>query len=156
LTRAFAVHARTLELLDMRGIAEEVVSQGVQLPEVRVHIGKGEVAFNLRHPDSRFPYTLTVRQARTEALLEKRARDLGVEIVHGAEVTDLRQDAGGVTVTVNGDQTERASYVVGCDGARSAVRRLLGVRFSGRSYDTRIVLADSRFTRKLPLAVNPF
>lgn len=155
-TRAFAVHARTLELLDMRGIADELVSQGFPLPEVRVHLGQGEIVFNMRHPESRFPYTLVVRQARTEALLEKRARDLGVEIVHGAEVTDLRQDANGVTVTVNGAHTERASYVAGCDGAHSVVRRLLGVRFSGRSYDTRIVLADSRFTRKLPLAVNPF
>jgi 2-polyprenyl-6-methoxyphenol hydroxylase-like FAD-dependent oxidoreductase len=155
-TRAFAVHARTLELLDMRGIAEELVSQGVQLPEVRVHLGHQEIPFDLRHPDSRFPYTLIVRQARTEALLEKRARGLGVEIVHGAEVTDLRQDADGVTVTVNNDRTEQATYVVGCDGAHSTVRGLLGVRFSGRSYDTRIVLADARFDRDLPLAVNPF
>jgi 2-polyprenyl-6-methoxyphenol hydroxylase-like FAD-dependent oxidoreductase len=155
-TRAFAVHARTLELLDMRGIADELVSQGVKLPEVRVHLGRREVVFDLRHPDSRFPYTLIVRQARTEALLEKRARGLGVEIVHGAEVTGLRQDADGVIVTVNNDHTERATYVVGCDGAHSTVRRLLGVRFSGRSYDTRIVLADSRFDRDLPLAVNPF
>jgi len=156
LTRAFAVHARTLELLDMRGIADELVAQGIQLPEVRTHLGTGEIVLDLRHPDSRFPYTLIVRQARTEALLEKRVRGLGVEIRSGAEVTDLRQDADGVTVTVNGDRTERASYVVGCDGAHSAVRRLLGVRFSGRSYDTRIMLADARFDRDLPLAVNPF
>jgi flavin-dependent dehydrogenase len=57
---------------------------------------------------------------------------------------------------VNGERTERASYVVGCDGAHSTVRGLLGVRFSGRSYDTRIILADARFERDLPLAVNPF
>src|SRR5262249_8395653 len=156
LTRAFALHARTLELLDMRGIADELVQQGFPLPEVRVHLGRREIVFNLRHPDSRFPYTLVVRQARTEALLEKRARGLGVEIVHGAEVTGLRQDADGVTVTVNGDREERAAYVVGCDGAHSAIRRLLGVRFSGRSYDTRILLADPRFERDLPPAVNPF
>src|SRR5262249_18663889 len=153
------VHARTLELLDMRGIADDLVSQGFPLPEVRVHFGHGEhgeAVFNLRHPDSRFPYTLVVRQARTEALLEKRARGLGVEIVHGAEVTGLRQDADGVTVTVNGDRTERAAYVVGCDGAHSTVRRLLGVRFSGRSYDTRILLADARFERGPPPRVHPF
>jgi 2-polyprenyl-6-methoxyphenol hydroxylase-like FAD-dependent oxidoreductase len=156
LTRAFAVHARTLELLDMRGIADELVSQGFPLPEVRVHLGNGEVVFGLRHPDSRFPYTLVVRQARTEALLEKRARDLGVEIRYGAEVTGLRQDPEGVTVTVDGGHPERARYLVGCDGAHSTVRRLLGVRFSGRSYDTRIMLADARFERDLPLAVNPF
>jgi 2-polyprenyl-6-methoxyphenol hydroxylase-like FAD-dependent oxidoreductase len=156
LTRAFALHARSLELLDMRGIADELVAQGFPLPEVRAHLGTGEIVFNMRHPDSRFPYTLVIRQARTEALLEKRARGLGVEFRAGAEVTDLRQDAEGVTVTVGGDRTERASYVIGCDGAHSTVRRLLGVRFSGRSYDTRIILADARFDRDLPLAVNPF
>jgi 2-polyprenyl-6-methoxyphenol hydroxylase-like FAD-dependent oxidoreductase len=132
------------------------VSQGVPLPEVRTHLGRRDVVLNLRHPDSRFPYTLVVRQARTEALLEKRARGLGVEIVHGAEVTGLRQDGEDVTLTINGNREERTTYVVGCDGAHSTVRRLLGVRFSGRSYDTRIVLADARFEFDLPLAVNPF
>ena len=93
LTRAFALHARPLELLDMRGIAGELVAQGLQLPEVRVHLGRGEVAVNLRHPDSRFPYVLIIRQARTEAQLEQRALQLGVQIARGAEVTGLRQDA---------------------------------------------------------------
>jgi 2-polyprenyl-6-methoxyphenol hydroxylase-like FAD-dependent oxidoreductase len=156
LTRAFALHARSLELLDMRGLADELVPQGFPLPEVRAHLGRRDIVFDIRHPDSRFPYTLVVRQARTEALLEKRARGLGVEIVHGAEVTGLRQDADGVTVTVNGGREERAAYVVGCDGAHSTVRRLLGVPFSGRTYDTRILLADARFERDLPRAVNPF
>jgi 2-polyprenyl-6-methoxyphenol hydroxylase-like FAD-dependent oxidoreductase len=156
LTRAFALHARTLELLDMRGIADQLVSQGLKLPEVRVHLGHSQVAFNLRHPDSRFPYVLIIRQARTEALLEQRARRLGVQIVRGAEVTGLRQDAQGVTLTINGGHTERAAYAVGCDGAYSAVRGLLGVRFTGRTYQTRILLADARFDHQLPLAVNPF
>ena len=156
LTRAFALHARTLELLDMRGIAGELVAQGLQLPEVRVHLGHGEVAFDLRHPDSRFPYVLIIRQARTEALLEQRARQLGVQIARGTEVTGLRQDAHGVALTVNGGRDERAAYAVGCDGAHSAVRRLLGVQFTGRTYQTHILLADARFGRELPLAVNPF
>src|SRR5262249_56582454 len=138
----------------MRGIADELVQQGFPLPEVRVHLGRREIVFNLRHPDSRFPYTLVVRQARTEALLEKRARGLGVEIVHGAEVTGLRQDADGVTVTVNGDRTERAAYVVGCDGAHSTVRRLLGVRFRGRRHDTPILLPRAPFRRAPPRARN--
>jgi 2-polyprenyl-6-methoxyphenol hydroxylase-like FAD-dependent oxidoreductase len=156
LTRAFAVHARMLELLDMRGLADTLVSQGLQVPEVRVHFRRGEAVFDLRHPDSRFPYVLVVRQARTEALLEQRARDLGVEFVPGAEVAGLCQDEQGVTLTVADGRSERAAYAVGCDGAHSAVRRLLGVRFSGRTYGTRIVLADARFERDLPLAVNPF
>lgn len=83
LTSAFALHARTLELLDLRGIADQLVAQGLQLPEVRVHLGPSHVAFNLRRPDSRFPDVLSIRQARTEALLEQRARQLGAPIVPG-------------------------------------------------------------------------
>ncbi|MCF6476400.1 hypothetical protein FAF44_49890 [Nonomuraea sp. MG754425] len=156
LTRAFAVHARTLEMLDMRGLADGLIAQGIQVPQVRVHLKGAELAFDIRHPDSRFPYVLILRQARTEAALEERARDLGVEIVRGAEVTGLTQDADGVTLALSAGGSERADYVAGCDGAHSAVRRLLGVGFAGKSYDTRILLADVLLKRPLPLAVNPF
>ncbi|MDP4505332.1 FAD-dependent oxidoreductase [Nonomuraea turcica] len=123
---------------------------------MRPHIKGAELVFNMRHPDRRFPYVLILQQARTEAALEKRALELGVEIVRGAEITGLTQDAGWVTLTLADGRSERADYVVGCDGAHSAVRRLLSVGFSGRSYDTRILLADVLLERELPLAVNPF
>jgi 2-polyprenyl-6-methoxyphenol hydroxylase-like FAD-dependent oxidoreductase len=156
LTRAFGVHARTLELLDMRGEADKLVPQGVQVPEVRPKLGRRPLRLSLRHPDSRFPFVLIVAQARTEQLLAERAKALGVEVVHGAEVVDLRQDDTGVEVVVDGPdgrRTERADYVVGCDGARSAVRRLIGVGFVGASYDTHILLADVRLAEELPTAI---
>ncbi|GAB3733650.1 FAD-dependent monooxygenase [Nocardiopsis nanhaiensis] len=159
LTRAFALHARTLELFDMRGIADEIVEQGHPVPEVRPTMGKRELLLDMRHPESRFPYVLTVQQARTEALLQRRAERLGVPVLRGAEVTGLDQDEEGVTLTVrtaDGEHTERASYAVGTDGAHSTVRALLEVGFSGRSYDTHIILADVRTEQDLPLAVNPF
>ncbi|MFE1165745.1 FAD-dependent monooxygenase [Nocardiopsis sp. NPDC058789] len=159
LTRAFALHARTLELFDMRGIADEIVDQGFEVSRVRVTMGGREVALDLRHPESRFRYVLTVAQARTEALLQRRAERLGVRIRRGAEVVGLDQDEDGVTLTVRsrtGSHTERAAYVVGTDGAHSAVRSLLGVGFSGRSYDTHILLADVRPERELPPAINPY
>lgn len=159
LTRAFGVHARTLELLDMRGLADPLVTHGQRVPEVQARLGGSTtVRVSLRHPESRFPYVLIVPQAHTERLLEERARDLGVEIVRGAEVTGLRQDddSGGVTVTLADGRTETADYVVGCDGAHSAVRALLSVGFSGRSYDTHILLADVRLARELPPAVGAF
>lgn len=159
LTRAFALHARTLELFDMRGIAAEIVEQGFQVPEVRPTIGSRAAVLDLRHPESRFPYVLIIQQARTESLLQRRAEELGVVIQRGVEVTGLRQDSEGVDLqvrTADGEGSERAAYVVGADGAHSAVRSLLGVGFSGRDYDTRILLADIRLDRKLPPAINPF
>lgn len=159
LTRAFALHARTLELFDMRGIADEIVEQGFQVPEVRPTIGSRTAVLDLRHPESRFPYVLIIQQARTESLLQQRAEELGVVIERGVEVTGLRQDDEGVDLqvrTADGEGSERAAYVVGTDGAHSAVRSLLGVGFSGRDYDTRILLADIRLDRELPSAINPF
>jgi 2-polyprenyl-6-methoxyphenol hydroxylase-like FAD-dependent oxidoreductase len=75
LTRAFGVHARTLEVLDMRGMADELHPQGLRVPEVRPHLGKVQLRLDLNHPESRFPYVLIVSQARTEKVLEARARD---------------------------------------------------------------------------------
>jgi 2-polyprenyl-6-methoxyphenol hydroxylase-like FAD-dependent oxidoreductase len=160
LTRAFGVHARTLEVLDMRGMADELVPQGLRVPEVRPQLGRVRLRLDLNHPESRFPYVLIVAQARTEALLEARARALGVQIVRGAEVVDLRQDGTGVELTVDGPdgvRFERADYVVGCDGAHSTVRELLGVGFVGSTYDTHIMLADLRLSsEELSRSVNAY
>lgn len=106
LTRAFGVHARTLELLDLRGEADKLIGQGLRVPEVRPQIrpqmGRRPLRLSLRHPESRFPYVLVVAQARTEAMLARRAAALGAEVIHGAEVVGLRQDDTGVEVEVTG------------------------------------------------------
>jgi 2-polyprenyl-6-methoxyphenol hydroxylase-like FAD-dependent oxidoreductase len=93
---------------------------------------------------------LIVAQSRTELMLERRARELGAEIVRGAEVVGLVQDGDGLRLNVqdtNGTHMLRAAYVVGADGAHSAVRRLIGVDFVGRQYSTHIMLADVRLER---------
>jgi 2-polyprenyl-6-methoxyphenol hydroxylase-like FAD-dependent oxidoreductase len=79
--------------------------------------------------------------------------------MRGAEVVGVRQDDAGVELAVKGREgirTERADYVVGCDGAHSAVRRLLGVGFVGASYDTHIMLADVRLSEGLETAINAY
>src|SRR5215213_5868926 len=159
LTRAFGVHARTLEVLDMRGIADDLVSQGLRVPAVRPHLGRARLRLDLNHPESRFPYVLIVAQARTERLLEARARAFGAEIMRGAEVVGVRQNDTSVELVVkgpDGTRIEQADYVVGCDGAHSAVRRLLGVGFVGASYDTHIMLADVHLSEELEMAVNAY
>jgi 2-polyprenyl-6-methoxyphenol hydroxylase-like FAD-dependent oxidoreductase len=147
LTRAFAVHARTLELLDARGLAERVIARGIPVQKVNPTPG-AEV--NLATLPSRYPMVVMVPQSGTEDLLEERARALGAEIVRGAEVVGLAQDGDGVRLEVqgpDGPQVVHASYVVGADGAHSAVRRLIGVDFVGRQYETHILLADVQLSR---------
>ena len=141
LTRAFAVHARTLEVLDARGVADELVGTGQRIGTLRV---LGQVDVDLARLPSRFPYLLITAQYNTERVLEERARKLGVEILRGVEVLGLRQDADGVDVQTRGAGTVRASYVVGADGVHSVVREALGLPFPGRSAVRSVMLADVR------------
>ncbi|MDP7702043.1 FAD-dependent monooxygenase [Mycobacterium sp. TY815] len=145
ITRAFAVHARTLELLDARGLAGEMLARGFRVGEVAPIPGATiSLADELR---MRYPFILMVPQSGTEHVLAAHAERLGVRISRGAELAGLEQHDDGVTLTVAGGGSLRARYVVGCDGAHSAVRRLLGVDFVGKQYQTHIMLADVQLTR---------
>jgi 2-polyprenyl-6-methoxyphenol hydroxylase-like FAD-dependent oxidoreductase len=146
LTRAFGVHARTLELLDARGLADEVVATGTPVNRLnlfdRIHI-------DLSRLPSRFPYLLITPQYNVEHALERRAAAAGARIRYGAEVVGLRQDAEQVHLDVRtdaGTRTVHARYAVGADGVRSVIREAIGQPFPGRSVLTSIMLADVRLT----------
>lgn len=139
ITRAFAVHARTLELLDCRGMADDLLPRGVRISEIAPAPG---AVLKLSELPSRFPMLLIAPQSGTERVLEARAAELGVPITWGAEVVGFTQDAGGVSVALSDGAVLTARYVVGCDGAHSAVRRLAGIDFVGSQYETHILLAD--------------
>ena len=147
LTRAFAVHARTLEMLDARGVADELVATGQKLDSLRLF---GTVDLDLSRLPTRFPFLLVTPQYQTEQVLERRALAVGANIVRGLKVTGVRQDGTGAevdTVTEDGSaETLRASYVVGTDGHRSAVREALGVDFPGESAIMSVMLADVRMS----------
>jgi 2-polyprenyl-6-methoxyphenol hydroxylase-like FAD-dependent oxidoreductase len=143
LTRAFAVHARTLELLDARGLADAVVAGGIPVHEVAP---TPKATVELGGLDTRYPMVLIAPQGITEQVLEDRAAELGVEVVRGAQVAGLRQDARGVRIERADGTVDAARYAVGCDGAHSTVRGLLGVDFVGAQYATHILLADVRLT----------
>jgi len=152
LTRAFAVHARTLEELDARGVADELVSMGTKVRAIRLFGGSVRLMLD-RHVHSRFPYLLVTPQTNVEKVLRTRAVELGANLLPGAEVLKLTQDADGVEVTVRIDDAEhpvRADYVVGADGYNSTVREQIGVSFPGTSVLSSIMLADVRLTEAPP------
>ncbi|BAL89465.1 putative FAD-dependent monooxygenase [Actinoplanes missouriensis 431] len=140
LTRAFGVHARTLEVLDARGLADEIVAGGARIGSLRLF---DRIRLDLSTLPSRFPYLLITPQYRVEQALERRALELGARIVRGAELTGVRQDDDRVTLEFPG-RTEEAGYVVGADGVHSAVRTALRLPFPGRAVLTSIMLADVR------------
>ncbi|WP_055588554.1 FAD-dependent monooxygenase [Streptacidiphilus griseoplanus] len=148
LTRAFAVHARTLEELDARGIADELIATGTALSSLRL---LGRLRLDLSGLRTRFPFVLITPQFRTEEVLQRRAEAAGAVLLRGTEVVALRQDAEGVELDVrDGDGatvTHRARYAVGADGVRSTVRRLVGLPFPGESVVSSVMLADVRLER---------
>ncbi|MFI7231295.1 FAD-dependent monooxygenase [Nonomuraea angiospora] len=147
LSRAFVVHARTLEQLDARGVADELIETGAIFGTMSLF---GNLELDMSRLRSRFPFLLCTPQYNTEHVLESRASRLGVEVMRGAEVVGLRQDADGVDVSMRIDgtiHTRRAKFAVGADGVRSVVRDALGVPFLGRSAVESVMLADVRLSR---------
>jgi len=150
LTRAFAVHTRTLEELDARGVADQLIASGTPVPELELF---ADARLNLAGLPSRFPYVLVSPQYETERVLEERATHLGADIRYGAEVTGLTQNADGAEVTVRQDGHQvlvRAGYVVGADGIHSTVRGALGIPFPGKPVVQSVMLADVRLTQMPP------
>lgn len=160
-TRAFGVHARTLEQLDARGLAEELIATGTTVAEMRLF---ERLRVSVAGLPSRFPFVLVTPQYNVEHLLERRALKAGARILRGARFTGLAQDADGVDVrfeTTPGGAAEaeteaatdaatevRAAYLVGADGVRSAVREALGMPFPGTTVLESVMLADVRLARK--------
>ncbi|MFF1836125.1 FAD-dependent monooxygenase [Streptomyces sp. NPDC058231] len=151
MTRAFAVHARTLETLDARGLADELVRTGSRLTELRLFDG---LRLDLSRLRSRFPFLLVTPQYEVEHVLKRRALSAGVDFRYGSELTGLSQSVDTVTAEVrdtDGTHTAlTARYAVGTDGVHSAVRKALGLPFPGASVIRSIVLADVRLTEEPP------
>ncbi|MGW7198747.1 FAD-dependent monooxygenase [Streptomyces chryseus] len=149
LTRAFGVHARTLEQLDARGLADELLTTGRSITRLRLF---GSLSVDLSGLPSRYPCVLVTPQYEVERLLLRRAEQNGATFMYGTEVTGLAQDEAGVTLDVRRQDgtagTLRAAYAVGADGVRSAVREALGVPFPGHAVIKSIVLADVRLARE--------
>jgi 2-polyprenyl-6-methoxyphenol hydroxylase-like FAD-dependent oxidoreductase len=151
-SRAFVLHARTMEQLALRGVAADALAWS--RPVSRLRLSTTGTAIEFGRLDSQFPHLTVLPQSVTEDVLEEWARNLGVEIIRQAEVYDLAQDASSVTLKIRGEAgewEERAAYAIGCDGAHSVVRQLLGIPFEGDTLDFAAVLADVRL-RRPPIA----
>ncbi|WP_406815907.1 FAD-dependent oxidoreductase [Mycobacterium sp. M23085] len=146
-SRAFAVMPRTLEILDARDAADELLAQGQRGPDVTLF---AKARLDLTRLDSAYPFVLVTPQTNVDAALCRYAMAEGADIRRGVEVVAIEQDADAVTVTARpkGDtdpahrQTWRARYVIGADGAHSTVRTLLGIDFPGKTVLTSLMLAD--------------
>ncbi|MFJ3842400.1 rifampin monooxygenase [Streptomyces sp. NPDC090054] len=139
-SRARGLHARSVEVMDQRGLADRFLPLGEKFA-----VGGFFAGISTAWParlDTSHSYVLAIPQAVTERLLTERATELGAEIRRGCELVALDQDEHGVTAGL-ADGTQLSSrYLVGCDGGRSTVRRLIGVDFPGEPSRTETLLGD--------------
>ncbi|KQV00966.1 hypothetical protein ASD12_19220 [Mesorhizobium sp. Root102] len=127
-SRAGGLHARTIEVLDQRGIADRFLSQGQPSPSVGFHMIRLDISdFPTRHN-----YLLALRQNHIERILADWIGGLQVPICRGQDVTGFAQDDGGVDVELADGQRLRTQYLVGCDGGRSVIRKAAGIEFAGQ------------------------
>ncbi len=143
-SRAFATQARTLEVLDARGIADDLLARSHKASGVTIFAG---ARVDLTHLDSPYQFAMITPQTNVDQAIAAYAMAQGADIRRGVELVGLEQDADGVSATTRphdgGAQTRwRAKYLIGADGAHSAVRALLGVDFPGKTVLSSIVLAD--------------
>ncbi|MCE9667888.1 FAD-dependent monooxygenase [Myxococcus stipitatus] len=147
-SRALTMHPRSLEALALRGMEARFLERGRPLPTG--HFGLLDTRLDFSSLDTTFRYTLYLPQALTEALLAEHAQGLGVDIARGHVVESLRQDEEGVSLEGSAKGARfrcRARYVVGADGARSAVRQLAGIAFPGTETRRTSMLGDVRLER---------
>ncbi|HEV7707924.1 MAG TPA: rifampin monooxygenase [Asanoa sp.] len=127
--RSLGLHMRSIEIMDQRGLLERFLAHGTQF-----RVGGFFAGLTKPWPDrmdTAHAYTLGIPQTITDRLLAEHAVEVGTEIRRGAELIGLSQDADGVTAELADGVSLRARYLVGCDGGRSTVRKLLGVGFPG-------------------------
>lgn len=151
-SRGDGLQPRTLEVFDDIGVLGAVLAAGAPHAPIRAYadgrfVGERRMSeWREPTPDVPLPNPWVLGQAQTEEILRTRLGELGIRVELGTELTAFAQDGERVTATLRRDgrgETVRADYLVGADGGRSAVRRALGIAFTGSTVDElRMLAAD--------------
>ncbi|MDH2429565.1 FAD-dependent monooxygenase [Sphaerisporangium sp. TRM90804] len=161
-SRALVVQSRTLEILDDLGVADAAIAEGRLVDGFTgvfsggrsAHMNLGADLSALPELDTRYPRPLMLSQDRTEALLAANLEGLGVRVERGLGLESYRETGEGVTATLRRadgrEEPAEARWIVGCDGAHSAVRRSAGIPFDGVTYEREFIMADARLDWDLP------
>jgi 3-(3-hydroxy-phenyl)propionate hydroxylase len=148
--RAGGLSARTLEVFDQRGIVDRFLAEGQKAQVTGFAVTRLDISdFPTRHN-----YGLALRQKHIERILAGWVSELGVPIYRSREITFFTQDDSGVTIELSDGASLRASYLVGCDGGRSLVRKTAGIEFPGWDATASNILAEAEMSEEPPLGVH--
>jgi 2-polyprenyl-6-methoxyphenol hydroxylase-like FAD-dependent oxidoreductase len=145
-SRAGGLHARTIEVLDQRGIADRFVSAG----QVHPAAGFSLIPLDVGDLPTRHNYVLGLWQNHIERILAEWVAELGVRVSYGREVAGFAQGEGGVEVSLVDGAQLRAQYLVGCDGGRSPTRTAAGIDFAGWDPTTSCLIAEVELAEEPP------
>ncbi len=148
-SRAGGLYARTLEVLDQRGIADRFLAEG-QAMQVQ---GFAHVHLDISDFPTKFNHGLALWQRHVERILAGWIDELGVTVLWGREVIGLSQDEAGVNVELADGLTLRAEYLVGCDGGRSTVRKAADIEFAGFDPSISFMIAEVSMAETPPVGV---
>jgi 2-polyprenyl-6-methoxyphenol hydroxylase-like FAD-dependent oxidoreductase len=141
--RAGGLHARTIEVLDQRGIADRFLARG-QVMQVAGFAGPLDIS----DCPTRHNYGLALRQNHIERILADWIGELEVPIYRGCEATGFVQDDTGVDLALSDGRSLRARFLVGCDGGRSLIRKHAGIDFVGWEPSTSYLIAEVKMTEE--------
>ena len=145
-SRAGGIHARTIEVLDQRGVADRFLAEG-RVAQVATF---ASTVLDMSDFPTRHPYSLGIWQNQVEEIMAAWIVELPVQIHYGREVTGFAQDGTGVNVELSDGRSLRANYLVGCDGGRSVIRRAAGIEFEGWDATRSNLIAEVELTEEPP------
>ncbi len=126
-SRAGGLHARSIELLDQRGIADRFLAEGEAMQVAGFALTRLDISdFPTRHN-----YGLALWQNHIERILAGWIEELRVPIYRAREVIGFAEDDTGIDIALSDGRSLRAAYLVGCDGGRSLIRKTAGIDFPG-------------------------
>jgi 2-polyprenyl-6-methoxyphenol hydroxylase-like FAD-dependent oxidoreductase len=147
LSKALAIHPRTLELLESSGLSSRLIEAGYKATKLHLCDGsKPRLTLHVDRLRHRYPYIVLLEQYRTEEILEKRLNELGISVEWGCELIDCSQTESQVTAELTGGTTTTFDYLIGADGAHSWVRKSVGIEFAGRRYPNEWNFIDARMS----------
>ncbi|HEY6568261.1 MAG TPA: FAD-dependent monooxygenase [Actinomycetota bacterium] len=150
-SRAGGLYARTIEVLDQRGIADRFLAEG-QVMQVQ---GYAYIPLDISDFPTRHNYGLGLWQRDFERILGGWVDELGVPILSGRDVVGFRQHDEGVDVELADGSALHGAYLVGCDGGRSAVRKAAGIEFAGWDPSISFMIAEVAMAEEPPVGLRP-
>jgi 2-polyprenyl-6-methoxyphenol hydroxylase-like FAD-dependent oxidoreductase len=154
-SKAAGIHARTLEVFKDMGIVNKILEQGLKGLAVNFNSGSRQIArIPLKQIESPYPFVILLPQSNTEHILTDHLNGYGISIERELTLTHFEQDEERVSTTIEtpDGRKERfkTSWLIGCDGAHSAIRKLAGLTFDGSPYEDQFYLADIAVEWNLP------